>query len=82
VARRKFHRESIVKRHADQMQLADPEVPTMPPVGTARGRVLQMLLDRAWVCGIQLSDEVGWAFGSRVVLYEYGIVPDERDSDG
>jgi hypothetical protein len=68
--------------------------------------VLDILRDRRWVCGTQLSDEVGWAFGSRVselrasgwriekrkccdpthshkaVLFEYGIVPDERGPDG
>ena len=41
-----------------QLTLGGPELPKEPPVGTARGKVLQMLHTHAWVSGI-VADERG-----------------------
>ena len=38
----------------------------LPNVGTQQRRILDMLVDRRWVCGQEFSDEFGWAFGSRI----------------
>lgn len=49
--------------NATQMVLGGP---SSPKDGTQQHRILDMMLDRVWVCGQEFSREVGWAFGSRI----------------
>ena len=50
----------------DQLTLGGSKPPKPPSEGTARWRVLQLLLSQAWCCGADFADEVGWAWGSRL----------------
>ncbi len=59
-----------------QLTLAGP---APPAPGTQQRRILDMLIDRRWVCGQEFSREVGWAFGSRISdLRARGYVIEKR----